>query len=367
MGESTVKLKEQFKKVPVYQPGKSIEEVKEELGLNEVIKLASNENPYGPSTKVRERILKEIDTLALYPDGAGKNLKNKIAAFYDIDFNQIILGNGSDEIIQFISRAYLNSDRNVITADLTFPIYKANAMMEGAEITEIPLLNGKHDLRAMASAVNDKTALIWICNPNNPTGTIIGENELVTFLDRVREDILVVIDEAYAEYVTDRNYPDTIKLMNKYPNLMVLRTFSKIYGLAALRIGYGIAKQNIINDLLKVKEPFNANSLAQASAEIAITDQGYVNYCLEQNQKSKEYFINQLKTIGLDYYPSETNFVLVKHNRDDEMVFNSFLEKGIIIRPGNKLGAVGTSRITLGTLEQMHKVTEVLKQINSWS
>ncbi|MFT9486477.1 MAG: histidinol-phosphate transaminase [Tepidibacillus sp.] len=355
-------LNPELKEIPIYQPGKPIEDVQEELGLTNVMKLASNENPFGASKRIRERIMKELEMITIYPDGAGRNLKERIADLYHIAPEQIILGNGSDEIIQYLSRAYLNSNTEVIMATPTFPMYKTNALMEGAKVIEIPLVEGKHDLEKMAEVISEKTALIWICNPNNPTGTIISEQELISFLDFVPKDKLVILDEAYAEYVTDQTYPDSLQLLSKYPNLMILRTFSKIYGLASLRIGYGISNLKVIQDLLRIKEPFNANRFAQVSAEEAILDQEFIQYCKEQNEKNKQYFLDELQQLGFSYFPSETNFVLVNVNTDDQLVFQKLLEEGIIIRAGSKLGFPGWIRVTIGTKEQMEKVVDTLKQ-----
>ncbi len=358
-----MKLNEQYKNVPIYLPGKSIKEVQEQLGLEQVIKLASNENPYGASRKVNERINEELAYLSIYPDGSGKKLKEKIADLYGIDDKQIILGNGSDEIIQYLSRIYLNSDSEVITSIPTFPMYKTNALMEGAHVVEAPLVDGRFDLDKMAEAITERTAIIWVCNPNNPTGGIVSEEELVHFLEKVPSHILVAVDEAYYEYVTDKSYPNTISLMSKYANLLVLRTFSKIYGLAALRIGYGIANEKVIQDLLRVKEPFNANHLAQVSAEEAISDQEFVQFCKEMNTESKRIFLKGLEELGIDYFPSESNFVLVKHKMDDDQLFQYFLNNGVIIRSGHKLGIPGTFRVTIGSIEQMNQVLKILKQI----
>jgi len=358
-----MKLNKQLKDISVYQPGKPIEEVKKELGLNEVIKLASNENPFGQSKKIKQRIEKEVDFLHIYPDSTGIELRKKISDLYSIDTEQIILGNGSDEIIQYIARAYLNNDTEVIMADITFPMYKLNAMIESAKIIEVPLINGRHDLNKMAERITSKTAIVWVCNPNNPTGTIITHEELIDFLEKVPSEVLVVMDEAYAEYVVDPNYPNTLELIELYPNLMLLRTFSKIYGLAALRIGYGIANKTIIEDLSKVKEPFNANRLAQSSAEEAVLDQEFIAYCQMENHKNKLFFMQELDKLGIEYFPSQTNFILIKINGDDQHVFEQLLQNGIITRPGSKLGLPGSLRITIGTMVQMEKLVKTLKAI----
>ena len=261
--------------LPVYKPGKPIEEVKKELGLSEVIKLASNENPYKrPSPSAKAAILAELDNLFLYPDGSAAELTAALAAHLNVKPDQIIFGCGSDEIIALIARAFFLPGDETIMADRTFSVYKSNADIEGAVTIEVPLAEGTHDLEVMLARVTDRTKVIWICNPNNPTGTIVPEEALVTFLDSVPSQVMVVLDEAYCEYVTDLSYSDGVKLLERYPNLVILRTFSKIYGLAALRIGYGVANPQIITLINQVREPFNTTRISQAAALAAISGSG---------------------------------------------------------------------------------------------
>jgi len=357
--------KQRILSVPVYQPGKPIDEVKRELGLTEVIKLASNENPFGYSSKAKEAIQEKLDTLAIYPDGGSMELRWDLAKYLNVDPNQLIFGNGSDEVVQLICRTYLGEGTNTVMATPTFPQYRSNAIIEGADLIEIPLKDGVHDLNAMADAVNEQTRVVWVCNPNNPSGTINSEAELLSFLDRVSKDVLVVLDEAYYEYVVAPEYPQTIPLLKKYPNLIVLRTFSKIYGLAALRIGYGVASAEIIDSLNHVREPFNTGTLSQAAARAALADQEFVSYCREENRKGMKQLTDKFDEWGLSYFPSQANFVLVDLKQDSDEVFNKLLRKGIIVRSGRALGFPGYQRITVGSTEQNAKILNAIESILS--
>jgi histidinol-phosphate aminotransferase len=355
--------KQRILNVPVYQPGKPIDDVKREFGLTEVIKLASNENPFGCSPDAKQAIQSQLDSLAIYPDGASLQLRWELAEFLQVEPNQIIFGNGSDEVVQMISRAYLGEGTNTIMATPTFPQYRSNAIIDGAELIEVPLKEGVHDLEAMAAAVNEQTRVVWVCNPNNPSGTIVTASELEAFLQKVPKNVLVVLDEAYYEYVVAEEYPQTVPMLAHYPNLIILRTFSKIYGLAALRIGYGIASAEIIDHLNHVREPFNTSTLAQAAARAALKDQAFVKKCRDLNREGMKQLTDQFDEWGLDYYPSQANFVLVNLKQDSDEVFRKLLAQGIIVRSGRALGFPGYQRITVGNAEQNAKILHALREI----
>ncbi|EHB64420.1 MULTISPECIES: histidinol-phosphate transaminase [Paenibacillus] len=357
-----MKPKAQIVDLPVYQPGKPIEEVKKELGLDRVIKLASNENPYGCSPLAREAITAELETLSLYPDGSAAELTAALAEHLNVASPQIIFGCGSDEIIALIIRAFLVPGDETIMADQTFSVYKTNAEIEGAVSIEVPLVDGKHDLQGMLDAITDKTKIIWVCNPNNPTGTIVSETELVQFLDSVPEHIMVVLDEAYFEYVTDASYPNSIPLMGRYPNLVILRTFSKIYGLAALRIGYGVAQEEVISLINRVREPFNTGRLAQAAAKAALKDQAFVAECRKRNEEGIKYIQGELDRLGLSYFPAHGNFIMIDVRRSGKDVFQSLLRKGIIVRPGFERYP-NWIRVTVGSKEQNDAFIGALEQV----
>lgn len=360
-----MRWKEQILELTPYQPGKSIGEVKRQYGLEEIVKLASNENPFGCSKEV-QKVIREYDaSLALYPDGYATDIRDALSKHLNVAPKQLIFGNGSDENIQIISRALLQPGYNTVMATPTFPQYKHNAILEGAEIREVPLINGNHDLDGMLEAIDDKTNIVWLCSPNNPTGTYISENQLLTFLDKVPKETLVVLDEAYYEYVVTEDYYNSLELVNKYENLIVLRTFSKIYGLASLRIGYGVAQENLIRTLEPAREPFNTNTFAQLAAVAALQDQDYVESCRLQNREGLEQFYQFCEKNNLSYSKSQGNFILIDFKVDGNEVFQYLLEKGFIVRSGKALGFPTSVRITVGSKEQNSGVLKVIKEFIS--
>lgn len=354
--------KPQIVNLPVYQPGKPIEEVKRELGLDEVIKLASNENPYGCSPQVRAAIEAEFAQISLYPDGSAAELTAVLADHLGVNRDQIIFGCGSDEIIALITRAFFVPGDETIMADQTFSVYKSNADIEGAICIEVPLQDGTHDLDAMRSEITDKTKIVWICNPNNPTGTIVSDNALTTFLDSVPDHVLVVLDEAYAEFVTDDSYSNGISLLSKYPNVIVLRTFSKIYGLASLRIGYGVGQPEIIQLINRVREPFNTTRIAQAAGKAAIADGEFIADCRAKNRSGIEYLYEQFNQLGLSYFPAHGNFILVDVQASAVNLFQELLQLGVIVRAGFSKYP-NYIRVSVGTAEQNEKFIVALKQV----
>lgn len=357
-----MRWKEQLLKLKPYQPGKSISEVKRQYGLTEIVKLASNENPFGSSEKVKNVIANYAGKFSMYPDGYATELRTHLANHLGVNEGQVILGNGSDEIIQMIARALLKPGTKTVMAAPTFPQYKHNGIIEGCEITEIPLVDGAHDLDGMAAAIDERTSVVWLCSPNNPTGMYITEEELTAFMARVPSDVLVVLDEAYYEYVTAEDYHDSLRLLDQYKNLIILRTFSKIYGLASFRVGYGIAHEEAITALEPVREPFNVNSLAQAAAIAAIMDQEFVDVCKKENRAGLEQFYQFCDTAGLAYYPSQGNFILIDFKKDGQEVFQFLLERGYIVRSGTALGFPTCVRITIGSKEQNQGLIEIIKE-----
>ncbi|HET7616288.1 MAG TPA: histidinol-phosphate transaminase, partial [Bacillales bacterium] len=268
-----MEAKRQLKNLTPYKPGKNVEDVKEELGLKKIVKLASNENPFGSSKAVKKAVERELGELAVYPDGYAAVLREKTARFLRVNPENLIFGDGSDEVIQMICRAYLTSDDNTVMASPTFPQYKHNAVVEGAEIREVPVQQGRHDFDKMLDAIDEKTKIVWLCMVNNPSGEYIRHDELVSFLQKIPKDLLVVCDEAYYEYAVADDYADTLPLLDEHSNLIITRTFSKAYGLAALRVGYGIAAPNVIAAMESVRQPFNTSRMGQLAAATAIDDQ----------------------------------------------------------------------------------------------
>lgn len=358
-----VKPKPHIVHLPVYEPGKPIEDVKRELGLSEVIKLASNENPFGCPPKAKEAIVREMENINIYPDGASQELAAALSAHLGVGTNQLIFGAGSDDVILMIARAFLSAGDETVMASHTFPQYRHNAAVEGATVIEVPLIDGKHDLPGMLAKTGPRTKVVWICNPNNPTGTIVTHDEVESFLRGIGPDVLVVLDEAYCEYITDAQYPDGLQLLKAYPNLVLLRTFSKIYGLASLRIGYGIGHPDVIRSINQVREPFNTSRFAQAAAVAALGDTGFIEECRERNREGLAYLNGEIERLGLKAFPAYGNFIMIDTGKPAEQVFNGLLRRGIIVRGGHKLDFPTMIRVTVGIREQNEKFIAALEQV----
>lgn len=356
-----MKWKNNVLNLKAYQPGRTIDQVKKQYGLHSVTKLASNENPFGCSPKVTEALQEGSFQYALYPDGSANLLKEALAKNKGFSKEQIILGNGSDEIINIIARCLLQPGTNTVMATPTFSQYKHNAIIEGAEIREIPLKNGNHDLGNMLDSIDENTAVVWICTPNNPTGVYIQDDDLLPFLDAVPKDVLVVLDEAYAEYVVAEDYSNCSSLIEKYPNIIVLHTFSKIYGMASFRVGYGISNIEVITKLEPVREPFNVNALAQVTAATALEDQQFIEECKLKNRLGLQQFYDFCEEQQLFYFPSQANFILIDVKVDSDEVFQYLMSKGYIIRSGKALGFPTFIRVTIGTKEQNEGIIEELR------
>ncbi|AZR74185.1 histidinol-phosphate transaminase [Anoxybacter fermentans] len=344
------KVRQNVRELGRYQPGKPIEEVKRKYQVDNIIKMASNENPLGPSPLVLKLLREGLQGIHQYPDSNCYYLKQALCRFYNLEEENLIIGNGSDEIIDLIMAVLVEPGDEVIYANPSFIKYRLAVQAAGGKSVEIPLRKDfTHDLKKMANAVTRKTRVIFICNPNNPTGTIVGQGEILDFLSQIPTDILVVIDQAYREYVTDPTYCDGLNLIHKYPNLLLLRTFSKIYGLAGLRVGYGIGHPEIIDMLNRVRSPFNVNLLAQKAAIFALQDQNHVLTSRYVNEQGKKYLYQNLDKVGLDYIPTQGNFMLINTGCDAQEIFEKLLMRGIIIRPGNIFGLPTWIRITIGT------------------
>ncbi|MAS24025.1 MAG: histidinol-phosphate transaminase [Oceanospirillaceae bacterium] len=352
-----------------YQPGKPIDELARELGLNEsdIVKLASNENPMGPGPKALAAIEASLQDVTLYPDGAGFELKKALCEKLGIKPEQITLGNGSSDILDFIVRVFVNDGDNIVVSQHSFAIYGLVAKMVGADCIQVPAVDFGHDLKAMAAAINERTKIVFITNPNNPTGTWLTRSELVSFLNSVPEHVLVLLDEAYFEFVAEEEYPDGISLLADYPNLVVARTFSKAYGLAALRVGYSVSGPQIADLLNRVRPPFNVNSQALAAAAAALTDDDYVASTLAVNRAGLMQLEAAFKELGLSFIPSVGNFIAFKvpENTDENTVYQSMLQQGVIIRPVGNYDMPGYLRVTVGTEPQNAKFIEALKTVLS--
>jgi len=342
-----------------YVPGKPIEELQRELGLTRVIKLASNENPLGPSPKALTALREGTSALHRYPDGGAFRLREALADRWKVSLDQVILGNGSDEILGLLARAFLAPGDEAVMADQTFIIYKMEVTAAHGKPVVIPLKQWRHDLPSMAAAVTDRTRLLFLCNPNNPTGTMVSAGEVELLLSRMPAHVIVVFDEAYFEYVRSQQFPDSLAYVKQGRNVIVLRTFSKIYGLAGLRIGYGITTAEITDFLNRVRPPFNANSLAQRAALAALGDEEHVARSRAVNETGMEQMVKGLSALGFVPIPSEANFVFVDVCRDGRAVFEALLREGIIIRhiEGPMV------RITVGLEEENREFLAALKRV----
>jgi len=346
----------------VYEPGKPIEETARELAADprEIIKLASNENALGPSPKAISAMRASMDSAQLYPEGSGLYLREAIAQYLKVAPNEIILGNGSNEIIEFTGHAFLRPADEVIIPEYAFIAYKLVAQLFDARTIETPTRNFRSDLDAILRAITPQTKIIFLANPNNPTGTLISGDEIDNFLGHVPEQIVVVLDEAYFEFLNDP--PDTLRHVRNGQNVVVLRTFSKIHGLASLRVGYGIARAEIIEILHKTRQPFNVNGFGQIAALAALKDDEYLARSKQTVDLGRAYLEEQFRAMKLKFNPSAGNFVFVNVG-DGQAVFKKLLTMKIIIRPLRGYGLPEWLRITVGTMEQNEKCIAALKKI----
>ncbi|MEW6189057.1 MAG: histidinol-phosphate transaminase [Actinomycetota bacterium] len=346
-----------------YKPGKPISEVQCELKLKKVIKLASNESPYPPFPRAIAAVERIFRDLNRYPDANCTALKGRLASFLDVPEPNIMIGNGSNELIRLIANAVLNPGEEVIFAKPSFIVYPTVTRMMGGICREIPLNNFRHDLPAMLKAISEKTKMIIICNPNNPTGTIVFEDEVSEFLEKIRGGVVVVFDEAYFEYVEDERYPDGIDYFRQGKLVAILRTFSKIYSLAGFRIGYGVAPNFLVEAVSKIREPFNVNALAQVAALASLDCQDEVIRRKRLNAEGKRYLYGEFETLGLECVPTEANFIWVNVERDSREIFKKLLHRGVIVRTGDIFGYDTYLRVTIGTREENEEFIAALKEV----
>ncbi|WP_372964026.1 histidinol-phosphate transaminase [Marinobacter sp.] len=347
-----------------YQPGKPIEELARELGLNpgEIIKLASNENPLGPSEVALAAARKALEESCLYPDGNGFELKQALSKRFGVPMSQITLGNGSNDLLEVVARCFVGPDSEVIFSQYAFAVYPLVTQAIGAKSVSVPAKEWGHDLDAMSAAVNERTKLIFVANPNNPTGTVHDAVALEAFLERIPERVLVVLDEAYCEYLTGDEFPDGIRLLNRFPNLIVCRTFSKAWGLAALRVGYSISSPEIADILNRVRQPFNVNSVALAAASAVLEDEAYLNRSREVNKAGLRQLSEGFDRIGLPYIPSVGNFVAVDVGEQAADVYQALLSHGVIVRPVAGYGMPRHLRVSVGLPEENERFLVALSK-----
>jgi histidinol-phosphate aminotransferase len=347
-----------------YVPGKPIREVQEEYGFQEVTKLASNENPIGPSPKVQKAIQEVLGELHRYPDGGSTELKRAIAKKYDIPVESILVGNGSDEIIKMLSETFLQPGDEVVMPTPTFSQYLFGTQLMDAQATLVPLGNGfEFDLDAILDRITERTKMVYLCTPNNPTGTYIKKDALEHFMQRLPKGVLVVLDEAYYEYVTADDFAHGLQYVRDGYPVVVLHTFSKLYALAGLRVGYLLAHPSIVREINRVREPFNVNTVAQVGALAALEDEEHVRKSIEVNELGKQQLYDAFEKLGLQYVPSQSNFILVDIKRSSKQVFEELLKVGVIVRSGDPFGLDTWVRISVGTEEENKRLIQALENV----
>jgi histidinol-phosphate aminotransferase len=346
-----------------YDAGKTVEEVRRELGISDIVKLSSNENPVGPSPRVLEAISAALPRISTYPERSFLDLKKALAQANGVEAENICVGHGSETIIQIIPQLYLNPGDEVVLAATTYGRYEEASKLMDGQLVYVPMRHLRHDLEAMAAAVTDRTRIVWICNPNNPTGTFVSRSEVQEFLEAVPSTVAIVFDQAYFEYVDDPDCADGLEFLKRgHDNVIVLRTFSKAYGLAGLRLGYGIAAAPVRQLLDTIKEPFNLNRLSLVAGPAALADQEWMAVCVEQNRSGRDYLTAELTALGLDVVASQTNFVLFDARRDADILFERLLHRGVIVRPASGWNLATHLRVTVGTPSQNERFLAALRQ-----
>jgi histidinol-phosphate aminotransferase len=352
-----------------YAPGKPLSELEREYGIKRAVKLASNENPLGPSSHVLAALRSQFDELARYPDGNGFALKAALARKHGVSMDSIILGNGSNDVLELVARAFLSPGWAAVFSAHAFAVYALVTQAVGARSNVAHAHNGSrgpkygHDLGAMAEAIDAQTRVVFIANPNNPTGTWLAHHDLRSFVERVSRDVIVVIDEAYFEYVSESDYPNAMAWVAEFPNLLVTRTFSKAYGLASLRVGYGVCQPALADILNRVRQPFNVNSFAQAAAVAALDDTQHLQHSVDINREGMQQLVDGLKALNLEYIPSVGNFVSVDVGRDPDQVYQALLHEGVIVRPVENYGLPRYLRISIGLAEENRCFLDALARV----
>ncbi len=357
------RLPENIRTIQPYVPGKPIEEVERELGIS-AVKLASNENPLGPSPLALEAACRFLKQTHRYPIGDGYYLRQKLAQTLNVSMDEIIVGSGSTELIELAARTFLTPGDEAVTAAQSFVMYTLAVQEVNGRIIYAPLKNCTYDLEAILGAVSPRTKLIYVANPNNPTGTMFTCTELDDLLEKLPPDVIVVLDEAYFEYVQAPGYSHSLDYIRDKRSVLVLRTFSKVYGMAGMRVGYGLAHSDLIRCLNQVRSPFNTSSVAQVAAQAALDDQVHVRRSIESNRDGYEFLIGQLTLLGVKFIPSVTNFILVDTGRDCMIDFRLLMQKGVIVRPMKGNGFLTAFRLTIGIREENEKFIKALKEIS---
>ena len=346
-----------------YVPGKPVEELERELGVSNAVKIASNENPLGPSPLAEKAVIEAVHNLNRYPDGDAFYLKQKLAKKLRVKHETVIFGNGSNDVIDIAARTFMQPGDEAIFGEYAFIVYPIITKAVGATSVISPMPDYTHNLRDMHSRITEKTKIIFIANPNNPTGTMVRTDEFEWSIENVPEDILVLVDEAYFEYVDDKAYPDSLEYHDSEKSIITVRTFSKIYGLAGLRLGYGIAHQDIISNMQRVRQPFNSNSLSQVGAIAALDDSEHIERTKSTNSEGLKYVTSELENMGIPYAPSYTNFVLIDLKDNPLPVYNELLNEGVIVRPVMGYGLKTHLRVTISTREENERFVSSIKKV----
>jgi len=346
-----------------YEPGKPIEELERELGLTDVIKLASNENPLGPSERVLKALTEAFAHLNRYPDGSGYYLRQALAARHGVTADHILLGNGSNDLIELVVRSFLRAGEEAVVPHPSFVVYPMVVQAAGGIRVVVTLKDQRLDLHAMARAITPMTKIVFIANPNNPTATIVTAEEVEEFMARVPDKVIVVFDEAYIEFAQGPDFPDTLAYMKQGRRVVTLRTFSKAASLAGLRVGYAVADPDCIALCNRIRQPFNVNSLAQVAALAALADDAHILECLRTIEAGRHYLYEEFAALGLKYTPSRANFILVDVGRSASDVFSWLLKEGVIVRPMTSFGMESCLRVTVGTPEENRRFVKALKKV----
>ena len=348
-----------------YEPGKPVEDLERELGIKNAIKLASNENPMGPSPLALKAVDNILSGLHRYPDGNALRLKEAISNENNVEIEQITVGNGSNDIIEFVVRSFLSTQDSAVFSKHAFAVYPLAVQTVGAQGIEVPAKDWGHDLSAMNNAIQENTKLIFIANPNNPTGTFVPRDEIISFLDKVSKDVIVLLDQAYFDYASYENNDVDFEFVNEFPNLIISRSFSKAYGLAGFRVGYSVSSREIADYLNRVRQPFNANSLALVAAEAALLDKDHMMRSLKMNSEQKMFLYKGLEDLGYQYIPSAGNFICFDCKQDAEKKYNELLQEGVIVRSMGVYKMPNHLRVTIGLPEENSIFLEKLAKLKS--
>jgi len=355
-----IRIPDHVRRLTPYVPGKPIEEAERQLGIREVVKLASNENPLGPSPRALEAMRAAAGRVHRYPDGHGYALRLALAARHGVPATQVVLGNGSTELLEVAAKAFLSSERGAVVAEPAFIMYRIAVAAMGAPLVSVPLREDRHDLPAMAAACDERTALVYIGNPNNPTGTYVTRSQMDEYFRRLPAHVLTVVDEAYFDYVEAADYPDCLEDLRAGRGVVVLRTFSKIHGLAGMRIGYAVTLKEVASALDAVRSPFNTSVLAQVAARAALEDTEHVARSRAENAREARFLSEELSRRGLEFVPPAANFFLVRTPARGEEVYQNLLRLGVIVRPMEAYGYSHAIRLSVGTRRENQRLLEAL-------